>query len=546
MSGILVCLATNLVCCCSSAACHCCSQRFSTGSSVATRIAYAFLFLGTSMLAWSMQTGWVDHLLTKIPNLPYTTLYCPEANCFTGNFAVARILFALSLFHLVFALAMLGVKTSKDVRAGIQNGWWGPKFVLVIGLIVAAFFIPDTFFHTYSIIAFVGSTFFILIQLVLLIDFAANWSESWVRNWEDSGSKIWLGLLAGTGAFLLISIIVITGLLYAYFCKKGCGLNIFFVTFNLILGIIACALSIAPKVQEVRPSSGILQAAVIVLYATYLISSALSDETFSEDASVNCNPFSEGGQQFSTILGTLFTFVVLAYSTTRAATKSKVLMGQTEVPKTESAVDEAVMPLIVNEEPAPINITVHQTSATPSSQTAQPAEAATQPAAAPEAAKDGKEQEAVKTEPAKISALPSPPKDKEQELIEIGVIPNKNNRKRYLEEAVESGALPQRALDEDDEEEERDSKKKGYSKDDEKDGCNYNYSFYHAIFAVAAMYVTMLINEWSTINLNTGEMVNVGHDWSTVWVKVVSSWIAIGLYVWTLLAPVFFPDRDWS
>jgi len=31
---------------------------------------------------------------------------------------------------------------------------------------------------------------------------------------------------------------------------------------------------------------------------------------------------------------------------------------------------------------------------------------------------------------------------------------------------------------------------------------------------------------------------------ASLWVKVLSSWMCICIYSWTLLAPAIFPDRD--
>ena len=39
-------------------------------------------------------------------------------------------------------------------------------------------------------------------------------------------------------------------------------------------------------------------------------------------------------------------------------------------------------------------------------------------------------------------------------------------------------------------------------------------------------------------------LINVG--WTSVWVKVVSQWVTVGLYCWTLVAPLLFPDRDFN
>jgi hypothetical protein len=32
----------------------------------------------------------------------------------------------------------------------------------------------------------------------------------------------------------------------------------------------------------------------------------------------------------------------------------------------------------------------------------------------------------------------------------------------------------------------------------------------------------------------------------SVWLKIVSSWITICLYVWTIIAPIVLPNRDWN
>lgn len=103
-------------------------------------------------------------------------------------------------------------------------------------------------------------------------------------------------------------------------------------------------------------------------------------------------------------------------------------------------------------------------------------------------------------------------------------------------------ALPVSALDDDDDD---DDDTNYDTKDDEKNGVQYNYTFFHLVFALAAMYISMVLTNWNTYKQPEGEehLILIGQSWPAVWVKVVSSWICYGLYGFSLLAPVIFPDR---
>jgi len=57
------------------------------------------------------------------------------------------------------------------------------------------------FLSAWMIIGMIGSFLFILIQLVLIVDFAHAWNEKWVGKYEDTQSKAWL---AGMSAFCRI------------------------------------------------------------------------------------------------------------------------------------------------------------------------------------------------------------------------------------------------------------------------------------------------------------------------------------------------------
>lgn len=56
-----------------------------------------------------------------------------------------------------------------------------------------------------------------------------------------------------------------------------CGLNKFFISFNLILCVITSVISILPIIQEHHPRSGLLQSSVVTLYVIYLTWSGVSN-----------------------------------------------------------------------------------------------------------------------------------------------------------------------------------------------------------------------------------------------------------------------------
>lgn len=71
----------------------------------------------------------------------------------------------------------------------------------------------------------------------------------------------------------------------------------------------------------------------------------------------------------------------------------------------------------------------------------------------------------------------------------------------------------------------------------------YNYSFFHLIFALASMYIAMLMTGWGAVEQEKDRL-DVG--WTSVWVKTAAEWVTALLYTWTLLAPALLPDRDWG
>ena len=57
---------------------------------------------------------------------------------------------------------------------------------------VAAFFIPDgSFGPVWMYFGVAGAFVFIVVQLILIVDFAHSWAENWVSKYEQTESRKW-------------------------------------------------------------------------------------------------------------------------------------------------------------------------------------------------------------------------------------------------------------------------------------------------------------------------------------------------------------------
>lgn len=150
------------------------------------------LVVGTILGAIALSPGLQD-TLKKLPFCVNSTATSSKAfklggeqfDCEValGYMAVYRICFGLACFFGLMAVIMLGVKSSRDPRSHIQNEFWPLKFLLCIGAAIGAIFIPDgSFGPTMMWVGLVGGLIFIIIQLVIIVDFAHSLSENWIGN----------------------------------------------------------------------------------------------------------------------------------------------------------------------------------------------------------------------------------------------------------------------------------------------------------------------------------------------------------------------------
>ncbi|XP_039367622.1 serine incorporator 2 isoform X2 [Mauremys reevesii] len=436
-------------CLCGSAPCLLCGCCPSTRNSTISRLIFTFfLFLGTLVSIIMIIPG-VEEQLHKLPG------FCEggssslgiqgRVNCksFLGHKSVYRMCFATAAFFFLFALIMICVRSSKDPRAAIQNGFWFFKFLILIGITVGAFYIPNGSFTTvWFYFGVVGSFLFILIQLILLIDFAHSWSQVWLRNANEGNAKGWYAaLFIFTFTFYAVSLAAVV-LLYVYYTKPdGCTENKVLISLNLIFCIIVSVVSILPKIQDAQPHSGLLQASIITLYTLFITWSALANVP-----NKYCNP----------------TLLV------RNSTAGLVADGQVtqwwDAPSIVGLVIFLLCTLFIS-----IRSSDH----------------------------------------------------------------SQVNKMMLTEEspAMLSGGDPSV----------EDGGHRAY--DNEQDGVAYNYTFFHICLFLASLYIMMTLTNWYRPDEGSQMMTS---PWTAVWVKISSSWAGLLLYLWTLVAPILLPGREFS
>ncbi|XP_029907650.1 serine incorporator 3 [Myripristis murdjan] len=466
-------------CLCSSATCLVCKCCPNSRNSTVTRIIYAFILLLGTIIACIMLSPGVDQQLKRIPG------FCEDGasstvpglrvdvNCeiFVGYKAVYRVCFGMSMCFLAFAITMINVKNTRDPRAAIHNGFWFFKIAAMVAVTVGAFYIPEgPFTRTWFIVGTSGAFFFILIQLVLLVDFAHSWNESWVDRMETENARGWYAALLGVTIFNYIMSFIAVVLFFVFYTKpEGCLINKFFISFNMLLCVVASAISVLPKVQESQPRSGLLQSSVITLYTVYLTWSAMTNEPDRV-----CNP---------SLLSIFQQIAAPTLAPLEVENQTAVVIIGTEEPvltspylqwwDAQSIVGLAIFVLCI------------LYSSIRSSNTSQVNKL---------------------TMASKDSAILAESSCSSTDLSE------EEGRPRRVE-------------------------------DNERDMVQYSYSFFHFMLFLASLYIMMTLTNWYSPDADYSSMTS---KWPAVWVKITSSWVCLGLYVWTLLAPMILTNRDFS
>ncbi|XP_004372078.1 serine incorporator 2 isoform X1 [Trichechus manatus latirostris] len=439
-------------CLCGSAPCILCSCCPDSRNSTVSRLLFtAFLFLGVVVSIIMLSPG-VESQLHKLPwvceegaqNLVVLQGHI-DCGSLLGHHAVYHMCFAMAAFFFLFTLLMICVRSSRDPRAAIQNGFWFFKFLILVGITVGAFYIPDgSFSNIWFYFGVVGSFLFILIQLVLFVDFAHSWNQQWLCKAEERDSRAWYaGLFFFTLLFYTLSIAAVT-LLFIYYTQPGaCHEGKVFISLNLCFCVCVSIIAVLPKVQDAQPNSGLLQASVITLYTMFVTWLALSNVPDQK-----CNPHLLTDFSNETVLAGPEGYVTRWW----------------DAPSIVGLVIFILCTLFIS-----LRSSDHR---------------------------------------------------------QVNSLMQTEERPPILE------ATQQQQV----------AAREGRAFDNEQDRVTYSYSFFHFCLVLASLHIMMTLTNWYRPS-ETQKMIST---WTAVWVKICASWAGLLLYLWTLVAPLLLPSRDFS
>eukprot|EP00850_Spirogloea_muscicola_P006134 SM000029S10429 [mRNA] locus=s29:39204:41673:- [translate_table: standard] len=310
--------ASCLASCCAVCACEACKGLANGVSRKSARLAYCGLFTLSLLLAWALR-DYAEPLLSYLPWIAGSGV--EHSKEWFGTQAVLRISFGNFLFFSSFALILIGVKDQGDARDGWHHGGWMVKFILWGMAILLGLCLPTGLIGAYGEVARFGSGLFLLVQVVILLDFTYSWNAAWVAKDEQK----WYMALLAVSTVCYTAALAIVILLFNWFSPAGhdCDLNVFYLTFTLFLCGAFSVVSLHPQVN-----GSLLPSSVITLYCTYLAYSALS----SEPRKYECNGLAKHLNMVSTstlVMGVLTTLLSVVYSAVRAGSSTAFLSPPT-------------------------------------------------------------------------------------------------------------------------------------------------------------------------------------------------------------------------
>ncbi|TMW62873.1 hypothetical protein Poli38472_005491 [Pythium oligandrum] len=366
-----------------------------------------------------------------------------------GNQMIFRTSFSISIFFLLQTLFSRFYKTQRRCHAFLIL--FLIEFPVYIAMLVGSFFIPSSFFDGYAHFSRVVSGFFILFQIVCIVDFSYQLRDMLLDRMEKAiqaqeaeptrattcMANIWKTSFLGLCLLALIG--AGCGLGYLYHQYGSCGVGIAFPTITVVVAAIILALCVSTWLDV-----GLLPPCVVAVYLVLMCWQALNSQP---SCKKNGAP-TTGGESPNAIV---YSSLIGAFSMTWTSWRTSTAASNMFAPNSDAAAKESS----TKSQPAELGSIVITHVEAPSVQ---------QPS---------KEESAVPT-----TATPEP-----------------------------TSMTPE------------------------------PWQFYLMMF-LAGVYMAMVLTDWDSANGASNGV--------SMWVKIVAQWLTMLLFLWTILAPKLFPDRDFS
>ncbi|EAN91400.1 hypothetical protein, conserved [Trypanosoma cruzi] len=238
------------------------NSQFTPG--VLLRVQYAcYLFFGLilTMLLRSSLSGIFSHLSILQKGCKLATSALSE-DC-TAEVLVYRVSFALALFFFLHLLSVsdLTCCIESETRVEFQKRFFYAKTILLLLVFVATFWIPNGFFAIYAYVCLFASAFFLLMNVIFLVDFSYQWSDDFGRRSERSSKWMWylfaIAVLSYLGA---IGVNIASYIMYVP--HSDCNYNAFAITSVLVSALVFTVLSVW------IPHGSIVPSGIVFLYSS--------------------------------------------------------------------------------------------------------------------------------------------------------------------------------------------------------------------------------------------------------------------------------------
>merc|ERR1711988_392926 len=308
MGAAATCCLGEAACCAAGQVITCCGRALQCSGAMGYPIV---VFIGT-LLSIVVRYALIGHLDTLLhwmggdSSCNDVQLGDAKQACF-GNQFVYRLGFSLVLF---FSLMFVLVPC---FRKAIHDGSWLLKTTIILATFIGSLWMNDDNAAGFASVCLYGSALFIIIQVLILLEFVYAWNENW-RDKAQEDESFFKYLMGSTIMAYLASITFIV-LSIVQFGAGGCSFAIAQISWTTVACVLFSVISIT-----ISEHGSLLCSSMVTLYCCFYCWSALTgmDPGVTDDAGNKCNTLlSDSGSSATTVnvvFGLILTCLSLAGS----------------------------------------------------------------------------------------------------------------------------------------------------------------------------------------------------------------------------------------